>query len=184
MSFAVGERNPRILHGFYCEVRFCTGKWAVQIRNRNSGRSGTLRDTRLRISWASSTDSSMALLVGTTRTFTCRSLASRIPSILDASDTPAGFLYIVPFGTSFSDKLEEISLWLPVRSQQDSPETAPFESGFSESLVYVARIYSRASLRPPSRCWRVTNWSGRPRKTSDGRYRRCSPQGGHSTVMD
>jgi hypothetical protein len=32
MSFAAGEGNPRILHGFYCEVRFCAGKWAVDIR--------------------------------------------------------------------------------------------------------------------------------------------------------
>jgi hypothetical protein len=49
-SFAVGEGNPRILHGFYCEVSFCTGKWAVQIWNRNYSRSGTLRNTRLEIS--------------------------------------------------------------------------------------------------------------------------------------
>src|ERR1039457_6952266 len=34
------------------------------------------------------------------------------------------------------------------------------------------------------RCWRLTSASGRPRKTSDGRYRRSSPQSGHSTVMD
>jgi hypothetical protein len=38
--------------------------------------------------------------------------------------------------------------------------------------------------RPPGRCWRTTSWSGRPRKTSEGRYRRNSPQRGHSTVMD
>jgi hypothetical protein len=28
-------------------------------------------------------------------------------TIIDASDTPAGFLYIVPFGASFRDKLEK-----------------------------------------------------------------------------
>ena len=67
-------------------------------------------------------------------------------TILDASDTPAGFLYIVPFGTIFRDKLEKISLWSPVRSQQASPETAPFGSGFSESLVQIGSTYSRYSL--------------------------------------
>jgi len=35
MSFAVGEENPRILHGFYCKVGFCTGKWAVEERGGN-----------------------------------------------------------------------------------------------------------------------------------------------------
>jgi hypothetical protein len=104
-------------------------------------------------------------------------------TILDASDTPAGFLYIVLVGTIFRDKPNKL-LWSPVRSQQASPETAPFESGFSESLVYVVSIYSRASLRPPSRCWRVTNWSGRPRKTSDGRYRCCFPHNGQVTIID
>jgi hypothetical protein len=34
----------------------------------------------------------------------------------------------------------------PVRSKQASPETAPFESAFSESPVHVVSIYSRASL--------------------------------------
>ena len=38
-------------------------------------RSGTLRNTRLNISCAKSTDSSMAWLVGITRTLTCFSLA-------------------------------------------------------------------------------------------------------------
>jgi hypothetical protein len=52
----------------------------------------------------------------------------------------------VPFGAIFRDKLEKISLWSPVGSKWASPETAPFESGFSESLVQVASIYSRASL--------------------------------------
>jgi hypothetical protein len=56
------------------------------------------------------------------------------------------FIYIVPFGTIFRDKLEKISLWSPVRTQQASPETAPFESAFSEPLVQVVSIYSRASL--------------------------------------
>ena len=35
-----------------------------------------------------------------------------------------------------------------------------------------------------ARCWRVTSWSGRPRKTSEGKYRRNSPQRGHLTVID
>jgi hypothetical protein len=38
--------------------------------------------------------------------------------------------------------------------------------------------------RPPVRRWRFTSPSGRPRKTSEGRYRRNSPQMGHSTVID
>ena len=38
--------------------------------------------------------------------------------------------------------------------------------------------------RPPVRCWWVTSWSGRPRNTSEGRYRRNSPQRGHSTATD
>jgi hypothetical protein len=70
-------------------------------------------------------------------------------TILDASDTPAGFLYIVLVGTIFRDKPNKL-LWSPVRSQQASPETAPFESGFSESLVQVASIYSRYSLSASS----------------------------------
>jgi hypothetical protein len=56
----------------------------------------------------------------------------------------------VPFGTVFRDKPEEISLWSPVRSKWTSPETAPFESALSESLVQVVSIYRRASL-PASR---------------------------------
>ena len=51
----------------------------------------------------------------------------------------------MPFGTIFRDKLEEISLWSPVRRLQASPETAPFGSQFSESLVQVVSIHSRAS---------------------------------------
>jgi hypothetical protein len=38
---------------------------------------GTLRNTRLKSSWAKSTDSSIALLVGITRTLTCLSRAKR-----------------------------------------------------------------------------------------------------------
>ena len=47
-------------------------------------RSGTFRNTRLNISCAKSTDSSIAWPVGTTRTFTCRSRASRIPAMRHA----------------------------------------------------------------------------------------------------
>ena len=36
-------------------------------------------------------------------------------------------------------------MWSPVRSQQASPETAPFESGFLEPLVQGGSIYSRNS---------------------------------------
>src|ERR1035441_3551624 len=38
--------------------------------------------------------------------------------------------------------------------------------------------------RLPARCWFTTSWSGRPRKSSEGKYRRNSPHRGHATVMD
>jgi len=50
-----------------------------------------------------------------TRTFTCRSRASRIPAIRGFSDTLAGFLYIVPPGARFRDKPQNI-FWSSVRS--------------------------------------------------------------------
>ena len=53
---------------------------------------------------------------------------------------------------------------------------APIDSGHVSIRVEHHRLHAR--------CWRVTSWSGRPRKTSVGRYRRNSPQRGHSTVMD
>lgn len=56
----------------------------------------------------------LLLRVGTTLTLTLRSRAS--------PPTPTEFfIYIVSFAAVFSDKLEEISLWSPVRSQQASP---------------------------------------------------------------
>jgi hypothetical protein len=45
---------------------------------------GTLRNTLLKTSWARSTDSSMAMLVGLTRTLTCLSRATRSPAITQA----------------------------------------------------------------------------------------------------
>jgi hypothetical protein len=49
-----------------------------------SSRSGTLRNTRSNISRARSTDSSIALPVGITRTLICFSLPSRMPAIKQA----------------------------------------------------------------------------------------------------
>jgi len=46
--------------------------------------SGTLRNTELNISWARSTDSSIARPVGITRTFTCLSRAKRMPAMRHA----------------------------------------------------------------------------------------------------
>ena len=59
---------------------------------------------------------------------------------LDATDTHSIFIYIVPFGAIFSDKLKNIFLKVAREVQQ------ALESGFSESLVRVASIYSRTSL--------------------------------------
>ncbi len=36
----MGEDDPGILHGFYCEVGFCTGNWVVGKRGGNQGESG------------------------------------------------------------------------------------------------------------------------------------------------
>jgi len=37
---------------------------------------------------------------------------------------------------------------------------------------------------PPVRCCRVTSWSGRPSKTSEGKYRCCFPHSGQVTIID
>src|SRR5271157_4065880 len=56
------------------------------------------------------------------------------------------------------------------------------ELGKAEILSWDGRDYR---YRPPvRRCWRMTSGSGRPRKTSEGRYRRSSPHKGHSTATD
>ena len=127
----------------YCVARSPTAQQLALHYPRCSGiRSGTRLKTRLKISYARSTDSSMALPVGTIRRFTCRSRASQNPGN-------------------------------EARAEVDHPPV-----DFRHTGVRVEHH------RPPARCWRVTSWSGFPRKTSEGKYRRSSPQRGQVTSIE
>jgi len=68
------------------------------------------------------------------------------------------------------------------------PEKARGRSAVEERVIAgfeeIQRFVEKHRHRPPPRSWRTTSWSGRPRKISEGRYRRCSPRRGHSTAMD
>ena len=74
-----------------------------------------------------------------------------------------------------------IHLPLPCKPNPGDKASAEEDHGAVDSRHSSVRVKHH---RPPARCWRVTSWSGRPRKTSEGRYRRSSPQRGHATVMD
>jgi len=95
-------------------------------------------------------------------------------TILDTTAANWILKSIVQIGSIFRDKLEKISSWSPVRSKQDAPETAPFGSAYSDPLVQIVSIYSRASS-PASVPLLTDDQLIRPtQEDSEGRYRRTS----------
>src|ERR1017187_9513230 len=56
---------------------------------------------------------------------------------------------------------------------------------FAPSVSFThLRFAPKGSHFLTARCWRVTSWSGRPRETSDGKYRCCFPHSGQVTIID